>query len=105
MEKTAVKKTTRGKKENECVGIMRWGRWRGGGGGGGEECSSDPPIDRVQLDWLHRPHLLSALLCPPITPLSSPSPLAPPSVPLAGAKVIDSENVVIAFDCQLKWQL
>lgn len=71
------KENDKREKGSECVGIMRWGRWRGGGGGGGEECSSDPPIDRVQLDWLHRPHLLSALLCPPITPLSSPSPLPP----------------------------
>ena len=43
--------------------------------GGREESSLEAPIDRVQLDWLHRPRLLSDLLCPPITPLSSPSPL------------------------------
>lgn len=53
-----------------------------------EAAAERQPIDRVQSDWLH--------------------PLPPPQLPtpeLAGAIVIDSENLVIAFDCQPKWQL
>lgn len=58
-----------------------------------KEAAEKQSIDLVPLDWLRRPHLLPATHPPP------PSPL------LVGAKVIDGENLVIVFDCQLKWQL
>lgn len=60
-----------------------------------KEAAEKQSIDLVPLDWLRRPHLLPAT--------NPPSTLPPPL--LAGAKVIDGENLVIAFDCQLKWQL
>lgn len=57
-------------------------------------------IDRVQLApaaSIHYPRF-HPLLYPPRLP-------PPPPIPTRRAKVIDSENSVIAFDCQQKWQL
>lgn len=59
-----------------------------------EAAAERQPIDRVQSDWLHP--------LPPQLPTTTPT---PPTPELAGAIVIDSENLVIAFDCQPKWQL
>lgn len=85
------------RRNNEVGQVERRRRRRGG---------------RVLLRSSHRSGTvrLAAPASPPLSPPLPPDhapllPLAPPSVPLAGAKVIDSENVVIAFDCQLKWQL
>lgn len=61
-----------------------------------KEAAEEQSIDLVPLDWLRRPHLL-----PDTTPHT---PITPPPPPLYPT-VIDGENLVIAFDCQLKWQL
>lgn len=88
------------KREERTCGIMRWGRWRGGGGGERALLTTSHRSGRVGLATLASPPL-----SPPLPRSRPPLLLAPASATLAGAKVIDSENLVIAFDCQLKWQL